>query len=168
MTVKLFPAYVFSQAQHAGTVAAHNHLALTNPSTSSKSILLGGVFVSQVTAGLVGLVDPMRGWLATGVADGTVEAASAIAKVRSTLDNPVGVIRTDAVAITATLGAAWFNSPPFLSTGAASGTFVHQIPTSLTGGGSITLRPGESTVLRTESGDTDQRWNLSIAWLEAD
>lgn len=167
MTTKIFPAYVFSQAQHAGTVAAHNHLSLTNPTGSGKLILLGGVFISQVAAGPIALTDPMRGWLATGVADGTVEDASAIAKVRSTLNNPVGVIRTDAVAITATLGAAWFNSPPLLSTGAASGTFVHQIPTSLPGGGSITLRPGESTVLRTESGDTDQRWNLSIAWLEA-
>lgn len=166
MTTKLFPAYVFSQATHAGTVAAHNHLALTNPTGSGKLILLGGVFISQVTAGLVGLVDPMRGWLATGVADGTVEAASAIGKFRSTLDNPTGVIRTDAVAITATLGAPWFNSPPLLSTGAVSGNFVHQIPASLPGGGSLTLRPGESTVLRTESGDTDQRWNLSIAWLE--
>lgn len=165
MTTKLFPAYVFSQAQHAGTVAAHNHLALTNPSSSSKLILLGGVFISQVGAGAIALTDPMRGWLASAVSGGTLQSASAIAKVRSTLPDPVGEIRIEDV--TATLGAAWFNSPPLLATGAASGSFVHQIPTSLPGGGAITLRPGESTVLRTESGDTDQRWNLSIAWLEA-
>lgn len=165
MTVKLFPAYVFSQAQHAGTVAAHNHLALTNPSTSSKLILLGGVFISQVAAGAIAVTDPMRGWLASAVSGGTLQGASAIAKVRSTLPDPVGEIRTEDV--TATLGAAWFNSPPLLATGAASGTFVHQVPASLPGAGAITLRPGESTVLRTESGDTDQRWNLSIAWLEA-
>lgn len=166
MTVKLFPAYVFSQAQHAGTVAAHNHLALTNPSSSSKLILLGGVFISQVSAGAVALVDPMRGWLASAVSGGTLQTASAIAKVRSTLPDPVGEIRVEDV--TATLGAAWFNSPALLATGAATGAFVHQVPASLPGAGAITLRPGESTVLRTESGDTDQRWNLSIAWLEAD
>lgn len=166
MTVKLYPAYVFSQAQHAGTVAAHNHLSLTNPTGSGKLILLGGIFISQVTAGAVALTDPMRGWLATDVSGGTLETASAIAKMRSTLPNPVGQVRTEGV--TATLGAAWFNSPALLSTGAASGTFIHQIPSSLSGAGSLTLRPGESTVLRTESGDTDQRWNISIAWLEAD
>lgn len=164
MTTKLYPAYVFSQAQHAGTVAAHNHLSLTNPTGSGKLILLGGVFISQVAAGPVALTDPLRGWLASDVSGGTLQAASAIAKVRSTLSDPTGQIRTEDM--TATLGAAWFNSPPLLATGAASGSFVHQVPAALTGAGAITLRPGESTVLRTESGDTDQRWNISIAWLE--
>lgn len=166
MSVKLLPAYVFSQAQHAGTVAAHNHLSLTNPTGSGKAILLGGVFISQVTAGAVALVDPMRGWIATSVSGGTLHTASEIGKLRSTLPDPVGEIRTEGM--TATLGAAWFNSPALLATGAASGAFVHQVPASLPNAGSITLYPGESTVLRTESGDTDQRWNLSIAWLEAD
>lgn len=164
MTVKLLPTYVFSQAQHAGTVAAHNHVALTNPVGSGKVILLGGVFLSQVTAGAVAITDPMRGYLATNVAGGTLEPASATAKVRSTLPDPVGQIRTEG--LTATLGAAWFNSPPLLAIGASSAPFVHQIPTSLPGGGSISLLPGESTVLRTESGDTDTMWNISIAWLE--
>lgn len=165
MTVKLNPAYVFSQAQHAGTVAAHNHLALTNPSGSGKLILLAGVFISQAAGGVVGVVEPMRGWLATEVSGGTLQAASAVAKARSTLPDPVGQIRVEGV--TATLGAPWFNSPSLQATGAASSPLVHQIPTSLPGGGSITLRPGESTVLRTDSGDTDQLWNISIAWLEA-
>lgn len=164
MTTKLYPAYVFSQAQHAGTLAAHNHMALTNPTGSGKLILLGGVFISQISAGAVAVTDPMRGWLASGVSGGTLQTASDIAKVRSTLPDPVGEVRTEDV--TATLAAAWFNSPPLLATGAASATFIHQIPTSLPGAGAITLRPGESTVLRTESGDVDQRWNISIAWLE--
>jgi hypothetical protein len=161
------PAYVFSQAQHPGTVAAHNHTSLTNPVGSGRLILLGGVFISQVSAGAIPLVDPLRGWLATDVAGGTIEDISTIAKLKSTQPDPKGVIRTgDSVAITATLGAAWFNSPPLITTGAGSGAFVHQVPASLPGAGAITLRPGESTVLRTDSGDTDQRWNLSIAWLE--
>lgn len=164
MTVKLFPAYVFSQAQHAGTVAAHNHVSLTNPTGSGKLIFIGGVFISQTTTGAVADVDPIRGYLASNVSGGTLQDASAIAKTNSAYADPVGQIRTEGV--TATLGAAWFNSPPLLSTGAASATFVHQVPASLPGGGSIVLRPGESTVLRTESGDTDQRFNLSIAWLE--
>lgn len=164
MTAKLFPAYVFSQAPHAGTVAAHNHLSLTNPAGSGKLIFLGGVFISQSTTGAVTGVDPMRGWLASSVSGGTLQNASAIAKINSAYSDPVGEIRINGV--TATLGAPWFNSPPFFSTGASSGALVHQIPTALPGAGAIVLRPGESTVLRTESGDVDQLWNLSIAWLE--
>lgn len=165
MTVRLYPAYVYSQAQHAGTVAAHNHLALTNPTGSGRLILLAGVFISQASDGVVGVVDPLRGWLATEVSGGTLQAASAIAKVRSTLPDPTGTIRIEGV--TATLGAPWFNSPSIQTTAAASSPLVHQVPTSLPGGGSLTLRPGESTVLRTDSGDVNQLWNISIAWLEA-
>lgn len=164
MTAYRRPAYVFSQSQHVGTVAAHNHMALTNPVGSGKVIVVGGVFVSQVAAGAIALVDPLRGWLATGVSGGTLEPASAIGKVKSGLPDPVGQIRTEG--LTATLGAAWFNSPPLLAVGAASAPFVHQIPAAVPGGDPITLLSGESTVLRTESGDTNQRWNISIAWLE--
>ena len=158
------PTYVFSEPQVPGVVAATNHLALTNPAGSGKVIILGGVFISQVTDGETAAAQPMRGYRATGVSGGTLENVSGIAKAVSTLPDPVGQIRTGNV--TATLGAAWFNSPALRATGAATSPFVHQIPAGLPGGYQITLLPGESTVLRTEAGDTDQRWNLSIAWLE--
>lgn len=155
--------YVFSQASHAGTVAAHNHLSLTNPTGSGKVILLAGVFISQLTTGPVSATDPMRGWLATAVSGGTLESASAIGKVRSTMPNSVGEIRTNGMS--ATLGAAWFNSPTLQATGASTSSFIHQVPATIPAG-SITLLPGESTVLRTESGSTATLWNLSIAWSE--
>lgn len=164
MSVRVHATYVFSQPQISGVVAAHNHLALTNPSGSGKSIVVGGVFISQVTAGAVAIMDPLRGYLASSVSGGTLEPASSIGKARSNLSDPVGQIRTNGV--TATLGAAWFNSPPLLAIGANSAPFVHQVPAAVPGGIPVTLLPGESTVLRTEAGDTDQRWNLSIAWLE--
>lgn len=155
--------YVFSQASHAGTVAAHNHLSLTNPTGSGKVILIAGVFISQLTTGPVSATDPMRGWLATAVSGGTLESASAIGKVRSTMPNSVGEIRTEGMS--ATLGAAWFNSPTLQATGASTSSFIHQVPATIPAG-SITLLPGESTVLRTESGSTSTLWNLSIAWSE--
>lgn len=156
--------YVFSQAQHPGTVAAHNHLALTNPVGSGKTILVAGVFVSSVIVGdITATVDPLRGWLATDVAGGTLEPTASIGKTRSTMPTPVGEIRTEGA--TATLGASWFNSPPLIGASKGASPFVHQIPAAIPAG-AITLLEGESTVLRTESGDTDQRWNLSIAWSE--
>lgn len=155
--------YVFSMEQHVGSVAAHNHLSLTNPTGSGKTILLAGVFISQVTIGAVSVTDALRGWLATNVAGGTLQPTSATGKVRSTMADPVGLIRTEGV--TATLGAAWFNSPTLQATGASTSSFIHQVPATIPAG-SITLLPGESTVLRTESGSTNTLWNLSIAWSE--
>lgn len=155
--------YVFSMEQHVGSVGAHNHLSLTNPTGSGKTILIAGVFISQVTIGAVNVTDALRGWLATNVADGTLHPTSDIGKVRSTMPAPVGQIRTEGM--TATLGAAWFNSPTLQATGASTTSFIHQVPAAIPAG-AITLLPGESTVLRTESGSTNTLWNLSIAWSE--
>lgn len=156
--------YVFSQDQHPGTIAAHNHVALINPTGSNKLIVIAGVFISSVIVADVDVtVSPMRGWFATGISGGTLQPASAIGKIRSSLPDPVGQIRVEGV--TATLGAPWFNSPPLLGAAKQSAPFVHQIPAAVAAG-PITLQPGEGTVLRTEAGDVDQRWNLSIAWSE--
>ena len=165
MTVSRFPGYVYSEEEHPGTVGAHNHFVLTNPVGSGKVILIGGVFVSQTTAGAVAGAPPLRGYRATGVpSGGTLVDPADIGKTRSTLDDPVGEVRTEGASVT--LGAAWFNSPAVQAIGAASAPFVHQIPAALPGTDPITLYPGESTALRTDAGDTDQRWNISIAWAE--
>lgn len=155
--------YVFSDHQIAGAVAPTNHLALFNPVGSGRTIVLAGVFVSSYTEGAVAGVEPLRGWFATNIAGGTLEAASAIGKIRSTMPNAVAQIRTDNP--TATLGASWFNSPATRATAASSAAFVHQIPAAVAAG-AVTFLPGEGTVIRTEVGDTNQRWNISIAWSE--
>jgi|SRR5688572_27144670 len=155
--------YVYSQDEIPGVAAAANHLSLTNPTGSGRTILIAGVFISSVTVGAVAAAAPIRGWLATGVSGGTLEASSTVGKMRSTMADPTAEVRIGNP--TATLGAAWFNSPPILSSGAASAPFIHQVPATIPAG-SLTLLPGESTVIRTESGDVDQRWNISIAWSE--
>lgn len=157
--------YVYSRAQTTGVVAANNFLALYNPLGSGRTVVVAGVFISSVIVGDIAItVDPMRGWLASGISGGTLEAASTIGKVKSTMQNPAGQIYINNP--TATLGASWFNSPPLIGASKTSSPFVHQIPASVAGG-PLTLMPGEGTVIRTESGDVDQRWNVSIAWSEA-
>lgn len=155
--------YVYSQDAIPGVVAANNFIALTNPVGSTKLVVLAGVFISQVTIGAVSATAPMRGFLAGAASGGSLEAASTIGKVRSTMPDAVGEIRVTNP--TATLGAAWFNSPTLQATGASSSPLVHQIPAAVPAG-SITLLPGESTVLRTAAGSTNTLWNLSIAWSE--
>lgn len=155
--------YVFSDHEIAGVVAANNFIALTNPTGSSKVIFIAGVFISSTTVGAVAVTAPLRGYLATGVSGGTLDPVNTIAKIRSTMPDPVAQIRTDNPA--ATLGAAWFNSPSLQATGASTSSFIHQVPATIAAG-TLTLLPGESTVIRTESGDVDTRWNISIAWSE--
>lgn len=166
MTVYRLPAYVFSQDQVQGVLAANSFLSLQNPAGSGRAIILGGVFISSVTDGAVSSLAPMRGWLATGISGGTLASVSSIGKLNSTFPDPVGQIRSGNPS--ATLGAAWFNSPTLQTTGAASAPFVHQIPSAIPGVNPLTLLPGEGTVLRTESGDINTFWNISIAWAEAD
>lgn len=156
--------YVYSRPVTPGVAAAHNFLSLANPIGSNRTLVIAGVFISSVIVGdIVATVDPMRGYFATAVSGGTLEGVAAIGKVRSNMPNPVGEIRI--ANPTATLGAAWFNSPPLLGTAKTASPFVHQVPATLLAG-SLQLLPGEGTVIRTESGDTDQRWNVSIAWNE--
>lgn len=157
--------YVYSMAAATGVVAANNFLALTNPVGSGKVLAISGVFISSVVvADIAATVDPMRGWLATSVSGGNLESASTIAKAHSMMPSSAGQIRT--ANPSATLGASWFNSPPILGASKTSSPFVHQVP-SILPAGPLMLLAGESTVLRTESGDVDQRWNLSIAWTES-
>ncbi len=156
--------YVYSRAQTPGVVTPNNFLALYNPLGNTRSLVVAGVFLSSAIVGdITATVDPMRGWLASAISGGTLELAATIGKVRSTMPTPTGQIFINNP--TATLGASWFNSPAVLGVAKQASPFVHQIPAAVAGG-SITLLPGEGTVIRTESGDTDQRWNVSIAWSE--
>lgn len=165
MTVKRLPGYVFSQDQVPGVVAANTYVALLNPVGSGKVVLVGGVFISSATVGAVSGAPPLRGFLATNLTGGVQAAMASIGRTKSTLPNPVGQIFTGNPS--ATLGAAWFNSPALETTGSESAPLVHQVPAAIPGGDPITLFPGEATVIRSSAGDTDQRWNISIAWTEA-
>lgn len=157
--------YVYSSAQLAGVAAANNYLALYNPPGNTRVLVVAGVFISSVIIGdITATVDPMRGWFATAISGGTQELVSTIGKVRSTMPTPTGQIFINNP--NATRSASWFNSPPVLGVAKQASPFVHQIPAAVAGG-PITLLPGEGTVIRTESGDVDQRWNVSIAWSEA-
>lgn len=155
--------YVFSADEIPGVVAANNYLSLANPTGSGKLLYVGGAFVSCVTAGGSTVTSPMRGFRATAVSAGTLQAVSATAKFISANPNPVAEVRLGNP--TATLGASIFNSPPPLSAGNGT-TPVHQVlipPNS----GPFVLAEGEAIVFRQAIGDTDLRWNLSISWAEA-
>lgn len=155
--------FVFSADQITGVAAATNYLALANPVGSGKVLLFAGAFISCVTAGGSTVTSPMRGYRATSISGGVLQADSAVGKFVSANPDPVAEVRTGNP--TATLGAALFNSPPPLSAGNGT-TPVHQVPVP-PNGGPFSLAEGEGIVFRQEIGDTDLRWNLSVVWAEA-
>lgn len=155
-------SYDFSIANVTGVVAANNYVSLFNPVGSGRVISFGGGFVSSTSAGATSETAPMRGLRITAASAGTLVPASDIAKFSSASPNATAEVRTGNP--TVTLGAAIFNSPPTIS-GSVGSTVVHQIAVP-PGAGPFTFAPGEGVVLRTEAGDADQRWNLSLVWVE--
>lgn len=156
--------YVFSRAEQPGVVAAHNFMSLFNPVGSGKTLSFAGAFISTfAVADIATSALSMRGYRITAASGGTLALASEIGKFDTTKPDPVAEIRHGTV--TATLGAALFNSPPFVGSAKGSSPFVHMVPIPM-GVGGFMLQEGEGIVLRTEAGDVDTRWNLSLAWGE--
>lgn len=155
--------YVFSADEIPGLAAATNYLSIFNPIGSGKNVIFAGAFISATTAGTTTTTSPMRGYRATLISGGVLQADSASAKFISAMADPVAEIRTGNPA--ATLDGALFNSPPPLSA-TQGGTAVHAVPVP-GGTGPFLLVPGEGIVMRQAVGDTEIRWNLSIVWAEA-
>ena len=155
--------YVFSADEIPGVVAANNYLSIANPVGSGKTIIFAGAFISSTTAGASTVTAPMRGFRATLISGGTLQAASMSARFITTMPTQAAEIRVGNPA--ATLDGALFNSPPPISA-TQGGTPVHAVPVP-GGTGPFTLAEGEGIVMRQSAGDVDIRWNLSIVWAEA-
>ena len=165
MTVYRPPAYILSRADIAGAAGALNFMTLLNPAGSGKVIVLGAVFLSSYSVGAATATEPIRGHRITAHSGGTLaDNATEVARFSTSQPVPVAEIRYGNP--TATPGVAFFNSPPPI--GQAAGTaFVHEVDVP-PGAPQFILLPGEGVVVRTASGDIDQHFNVSIAWLEAD
>jgi hypothetical protein len=137
-------------------------MTLFNPLASGRVLSFGGSFISSTAAGGSSVTDPMQGFRITDATGGTLQADSAVAKFNNANPDLVAEVRTGTV--TATLGAQIFNSPPIISATVGS-TAVHQVAVPPAAGPFI-LMPGEGVALRAAAGDTDQRWNLSVVWVE--
>lgn len=163
MSVASAPSYVFNISNQAGVVAANNFMTLVNPASSGKVMAVLGVFISTAATGASASTAALKGSRATAVSGGTLRAASTFTKSRTAFPDAVAEVRTGNPS--ATVGTAIFASPAPASGGAYSSGFVHAVPFASAPGGFL-LAPGEGIVLRTDSGDTAQRWNISIFWSE--
>lgn len=153
--------YLYAADVISGLVAATNHLSITNPAGSGRTVIVARAIVSPYTVNVVtSAVSPMYLFRATSVSAGTLQTP---AKTINTYPNPVAEVRTGS--ITATLGSAVAIFPPLITDKAGGEAGVIDTVAAPAGGG-IYLAEGESLVSRTTVGDVDQRWLLSYSWVE--
>lgn len=156
--------YVFSVPSLAGVVTANTFVTLFNPIGSGKNISFSAAFISTVSTAAAGTTAPMRGYrIAAAPTGGTVQAASTVAKFRTTQTDSVAEVRLNNP--TVTLGAALWNTPPAVTSGVGGGQFVHDVDTPA-GSPPFLLVPGEGIAVHCAGGDADQVWNITIVWAE--
>lgn len=157
-------AYLFSLNDVPGVAAANNFMSLFNPVGSGKFLYYLGAFISTyVTGGGSTTRQSMQGHAITAASAGTLAGTSAIFKFDSTYPNAGAELRSGNP--TVTIGPNLFNSPPPIGTTATQ--YVHSVGIGLQEfGGAVKIRPGEGIVFTTDAGNTNQTWNLSIAWAE--
>lgn len=156
--------YIYNTVDTPGVVAATNHVSLTNPAGSGRSVILVRFALGRYTVGVVGSsAVSMVLYRATAVSGGTTQAASSILKLRTSSPDPVGVVRT--ANPSATLGAVIAVQNPLITDKAGGESGSLEVAGAPPGSG-ILLAEGESVVIRTSAGDIDQRWSIGISWIE--
>lgn len=155
--------YVYSIANNPGAATANNFVSLFNPVSSTKVVLLAGIFISSYSVGAATSTEPLRGWRVSAASGGTLASnATDVAKFNTAYPTAAPELRT--ANPTVTLVNPFFNSPPPIGTGAGT-AFVHSVEAP-PGAGAFLIKPGEGVVVRTASGDVDQTFNISLAWGE--
>lgn len=150
--------YLFSSPNTAGVALANNFVTLYNPVGSGKNVILGGAVTSCITGAASNVTDAMTIFRFFGAPTGGVVQTPV--KFKTSYPNPVAEVRTGNPTVTV--------DGPISMTPPALGTTIGLLHVAMVpaGFGEFTLAPGEGLVLRTLTGDTDQRWNLSQVWGE--
>lgn len=161
--------YDFSIAAQIGVVTSNTFMTIFNPVSSTRVIIIGGVFISTSNSGSSGTTNPMRGWRFYGQpTGGTLEVSTGVSSVVTKLVNaypdPVAELRINNP--TVTLATAIFNTPSAVTNGVGGGTFVHQVEVP-PAGGPFVLLPNEGIAINNAGGTANQVWNISIVWAEA-
>lgn len=156
--------YTFNLPDQTGVVAANNFFSLFNPITNTKNITIYRATVTPWTSAASNTFVSMQALRITAASGGTVVAPSTISKFNTSQPDSIADIRTANPTVTTT-GITLFSAAPPLSAGAQGATA--QLVTDIPSGSTFVLQPGQGVVATTASGNTGQKWNFSITWLEA-
>lgn len=153
--------YGFCLPDAPGVVAANTFVTIFNPVGSGKTLIVLSATVSAYVTG--GGNTTKASLLATRITTatvGTLQAASALNKFRTSYPNAVGEVRTGNPTITPGANAVAF-PPPVGTDTATNNERIVASPSA-----SLTLAPGEGIAFRTAAGDTDENFNIAFTWGE--
>jgi hypothetical protein len=144
-----------------GVVAANNYLSLFNPIGSGKTLApLGFVLDSHSTAATTAIAS-MTIFRTNAASAGTQYAANTITRFVPSDPDPVAEVRVLNPTVTTT-GRVLIGIAPSIFPGGGGSNPAFITPS----GGLPTIPAGTGIVFGTAGGDTDQRWNLQLTWIE--
>ena len=145
-----------------GVAGANNFLSIFNPAGSGKAVVFLTAEVRPYAAAATSVATSITAFRTTAASGGTLIAASDIHRFVTYWPDPVAVVRTGNPSVT-TVGIPINAFPPPVSSGAGVGSAG---TSAAPGVGAFTCLPGEGLVSTTSSGDTDQRWDITLTWAE--
>lgn len=161
MSVKPTVVYVFSVVDEPNTVAAKTFLSLFNPAGSGKVLAVPQVVLAPYSVGATSIDESVSLFRTTAASGGTLVPASEINQFDPAHPAPTGQIRVDNPSVT-TAARPFGGTPPTVSAGLGNNSAL----TVTGGGGALVVYPGTGLAFKSEAGDIDQRWNISIFWAE--
>lgn len=146
-----------------GVVAANNFMSVFNPTGSGKAVVFFVAEVKSYAIAAASAADSLTAFRTTAASGGTLISSASVSRFLTTAPNPVAEVRVDNPTTT-NVGLALNGFPPPISTGAGTGSLGNSAAPSSQA--AFTCLPGEGLVVTTASGDTDQRWDITLTWLE--
>jgi len=162
MTVKPTIVYTFSLTDVPGVVAANTFASFFNPVGSGKVFAALQVLVQPYATGSTSVASSLALHRITAASGGTAIAASSVNRFDPVHPDPVVQVRTDNPTVT-TSGLFVGSTAPAVTAGLGNNA-----PLSIQSAPGVALisYPGTGIAFRTQSGDVDQRWNVSLFWTE--
>lgn len=161
MAIYTPPFYIAAVVDKQGSAGAYTFLSVFNPANSGRVHVALGFRADSYATGPTTVADSLQTWRISAVSGGSERAAANVDRFITTFPDPKTRVFFDNPTITTT-GNALLGIPPVISTGTGeSSTTVSPTP-----GASFVMLPGEGLAFFTETGDTDQFWNMQYVWTE--
>lgn len=157
--------YFHTVADAPGVVAANTFMSVLNPVGSGKLVVFFQAEIKSYSVGASLAASSIHAHRISAASGGTQIAAANVSRFVTTWANPVAEVRVGNPTITQVglVLNAW--PPPIAPTEA---TFGGGFSTSTPPGAGFVCLPGEGLAFFTNSGDVDQRWNITPIWAEQD
>lgn len=160
MDPSLLGTYVSSLVDAPGVVAANNYFSLFNPAASGRTVAIVQLIISSyIVSGGSNARESLLIYRTTAASGGT-DVSPNIVKTNTSAPAPVAVARIGNPTLTLDKVIIGLAPPVALDSVVVNQGF------GAASSGAFILNQGEGVGFRTNVGDTDQTWNITVIWGE--